>query len=363
MRIGCVSYHWGTNEVGGAQVPCVAFSKWCHILGVEADLLAFTASGRPSKNFVDPGQYDNRLKIQTYRKSDYFSVLNSYDALFLSTTGEMYNSNTYNEHFSDISVPFSTMIHAEPEMNARLYGQEMNKIFSHPKCRVVLFTSIGLHKYYSLPKSVATTQWQPCTLPDYLLRDDTIWNPNPLGLLYAARLTSIKHPDILAKLTHNNEFLEIVKFVDVYGVAPIWHEENRLESFSPRWNRVKGFYNIYDVPATLEFYKKYRYNWEVFGNRKYQGYGRRLNLSAAEAVAAGQIPIVNPDVAPLWLHDVAVHLDIKDWDENDVVNRLRYIDDHYDSMRSLMRARILESEWSWESVSSRIKFCLTSLME
>ena len=349
MKIGALSFHYSEAEVGGAQVPAVAFSEWMKEFGNSCDLISFTSSGKKPKSYVNPSQ-----DILVFKEKDYFEVVNSYDLLFIATTGRMKEKDNFYKYFKDLKTPFITMIHGEKEQNKRIY-YEIEDICNHTSCKIVLFTGkTSLNDWIDLrPRKKI---FYPCTLPSYLLKNDSKFTKSKDGVVYAARLTTLKHPSKLAELSLDAEFCSLVSNkVDVYGATSYFIEHAIKAS---NWNRLPKFYNIYNIDDSKKMLSSYKYYWEVFGSSKYSKYDRRFNLSAVEAIGSGCIPIVNSEACPEWALPFSVTCNLRDYKKEDVKSSLRKISENYDYYLSIMNSTLLDSSYSYNGVKEQVQSIL-----
>jgi hypothetical protein len=363
MKLASVSFHWKKEEVGGAQLPAAAMTSWAKRLGVTADNLAFTKSGKPSKKFVQPME-----GIRTFRSRDFYDVVNSYDAVFFATPGAIKGPDNYEHNFKRLTVPFVTMIHGEYDLGLYAVGG-VDQIVHHSMCKaLVVMGEDAMPVWEEQLKPGRMLPFHPCTLPDLLLREDTQWPAEERsGLLYAARMTTVKHPAILAKLTRDDSFMAVCdNTVDVHGIAPIYHIEKNVSSLNPQWNRFPGFYNLYDVQTVRQMFNRYAFYWEVFGSRSHQWRFRRYNLSGIEAISAGCIPIVNPRYAPAPHKTLSFSASLDpfaDWSVAEVVDQLKAIREHLPQVQARMRKVILNSWMSYEGVKKQAASVLDALSD
>jgi len=328
MKLASISFHWKTDSVGGAQLPAASMTAWANRLGVPAHNIAFTKSGKPSKAFVQPTE-----GLNTFPTREFYNVVNSYEAAFFATPGPAKGPDNYDQYFKSLSIPFVVMIHGEYDLGLYSAGG-VGQIVHHPMCQALLVMtedSMPVWQRHLQPRRMLT--FHPCTLPDLLLREDTEWNSGERrGLIYAARLTTVKHAPLLAELTCHDSFMAACdNTVDVHGVAPIFHIEKNCEFPNRRWQRFPGFYNVYDVESVRRMFASYIFYWEIFGARTHKWRFRRYNLSAVEAITAGCIPIVNPQYAPDHYRTLSFSPQLDpfgDWSVEDIVDQLRGIREH-----------------------------------
>jgi hypothetical protein len=331
----------------------MAFAQWMCKLGHTADLLAFTKSGKPSKNFVTCG-----LPLHTHRISDYFDVINSYELAFMATPGDLNDKDAFQTSFAYLTIPFITMIHGEYD-HGFYKPQEMAKIVSHVQCKALLVVSPSAASIFQYGDSKPRLTFYPCTMPGYLLKEGHQWSNDTSGLIYAARVATVKHPQRLAELTLHDDFLEqvqnkvVVRGISGVGIPGKAMNDN-LAKINPRWERRFGFYNVYDTLQTEAAFSSYRFYWEVFGSRKHQFRFRRFNLSAVEAMRFGCIPVGNPDYIPRGAERFTIPLNPFKYNVADVVSNLREWNEDYDDYRESMREWILNSFMSYEGVKAQV---------
>lgn len=272
-RIASFSFFADKNKIAGDQVPAVAFWKWCQLLDVDCDLV----TNANSPNWLLPWhQIENPAE------------LNDYDAVFFSTM------SFFTFDFTAVEVPYCVMLHGE--YDKIMYGGDRwcDSVLLNAKCVPV----IGKGFWANPSKEI---EWHPCTLPEYLIRDDEkLYMPINRGnsLIYSARLASSKGWDILAHLSKNKDFMSSVDdTIHVYGSINKKATQEKIEEISPDWT-IKNGYSVYDEYAIMQRNQKYKFFWDVFYNRKHKIEMKRLNLSAYEAIKSGCIPIVDERTAP-----------------------------------------------------------------
>lgn len=300
--IGAVTFHPEEKYVGGAQVPTFAFYRWCSILGIDCEII------------------------------DYWDIesLNECDWIFFGTPGRM---NTippaYKFSINDISVPFVYMVHAEFDLS--LYD-EWHDFMGHEMCNAVVI--IG-NDYWQM--DVPEFYWHPCTLPEYLLKEEHEFdNSNRYGLLYAARLSRWKGMDKLEPLSRFKDFATAVdNRIDVFGEGLI-----DLQGGNYRLHRVA--FSIKDFEEIEKRNSQYKYFWDVCGNAEYQFDIKRLNLAAVEAVRFGCIPIVDKNSVYPFALDFCVTL------ENGFPK-------NFYSAQENMKEKVLESPMSYDSVKAQVE--------
>jgi hypothetical protein len=256
-RLASVTFNGKKEQVGGAQIPALAFKKWCDILGIDCD-------------YID---YNNLWDKQE---------LNNYTGVFFCTP---INYSILNE--CKLNVPFVSMIHAE--FDKKLIIDEAND-------QAEAIAVIGFNYWDCFkPKQL---YWHPCTLPEYLLTGDEVFEKNKSGLIYAARLSKWKNALLLSALTKYQPFMDIVEHVTVYGEANREWYENAIEILDPNWTRIKGIYSINDFEESKNRFEKFNLFWDVCGNKNYKIKIPRINLAAYEAMKFGVIPIVDQTNTP-----------------------------------------------------------------
>jgi hypothetical protein len=357
-RIACISLQYNQNDVCGTLISNGAFQQWCYIFGHQADQVGFTGLGRPLKHWIAPGA--GRLKA--FRQVDCYDVINDYDGAYFSTAGIRPSSKKppVFMKFKHLNVPFIVGVHDEDDYRA--YEPNLQAMAGHPKFRGLVVNGM---EALSLPIKARKVHWFPCTLPAYLLKESTMWQDRPEGLLYAGRLITWRLLPALAQLTKSDAFMnEVQSQVEIRGVAPGigGHAlEEKLKTMRPRWSRVEGYFNVYDVKQMQAMYDRRRFFWEVGRVDPGKHYYRRFNLVAVEAIGQGCIPIVSPEFAPAWTHEFSILFDHRNWTEQDIVSQLRAVNDNYDVHRERMRDIVLNSHWSYENVKIQFRKLLAAL--
>jgi len=353
-RIACLGQQYNKDDFNGTMQSNAALAHWATDLGHRAHMVAFTRRGARLRNFIELG--DGWLRV--YKEINYYDVLNKeYDLIYFSTPGVRPGSlkSPIPVEFRYLKKPFIVMVHSEADVQA--YKDVLEEMASHPMCKAILVN--GEEAKQAMSCDVPRLVWFPCTMPDYLLNEATEWPEDPRGLLYAARLINWKLPGVLAALTKEDEFLkEVGGEVHVHGVAPGrsgFQLEQAMESMEPRWNRHKGFYNVFDIPNAKKMYQR-RFFWDVVRTDLGTTYSRRMNLGAVEAIGQGCVPLVSPTFVPPWTLEFAIpcEFDTRNPDPADVTRKLRAVNDNYDKHRLRMRQLMLEGPWSYEAVKKQI---------
>ena len=260
MVLASVTFSGKPEQVGGAQIPAIAFQKWCQILEVECDYLIWDQTS------VD--------------------ALNKYDGVFFCTTPTP--AQVFNLH-----VPYTVMLHAEFDT--------VNDTLKDALAVIVTNSS-----YWTMPNQML---WAPPSLPEYLMTGDEEWYQYKEGLLYSARFTTWKNVTLLAGLTRYEPFLDKWGPVYVAGQANHGHYQDNIDLIDPNWTKITGLYNILDFDKTrAKHYQKDTY-WEVFGTPKNRIQMPRLNLSAIEAMKFGLVPIIDKRSAPQHTHKYCIDVE------------------------------------------------------
>lgn len=292
--INSICFHPETHQVGGGQVPAFAFKAWCEILNIDCNM--------------------------------HVGVDNDCDWLFLSTPGIMKA-----DYIHDIEVPFAMMIHAEFDFD--LYPA-LTYLLHHEMCKLVVVIGEG---YWNFDKP--ELYWHPCTLPEYLISENTHFdNSNRYGLLYAARISSWKGINKLAALSEYDHFFsEVDGRIDVYG-----EQSSEFKIEPGRYDMKNKAYSIYEFDKMEKLYQQYRYIWDVSGNANYQLEIKRLNLAAVEAMRFGCIPIAGASSAYPFA---------RKW----IVDLNRGFPSDYISAQTQMKEEVLQSPICYDSVQSQVE--------
>lgn len=364
MRIAIVSQDWKRTNCNGTQTSAVAFAHHAMMLGHDAQMVAFTKSGKASSDFVVPG-----CELQTYSVYEAQRVLNRFEAIFFSSVGRRPNKDTVELiQVADLHRPFVFMVHGEGDHVA--YHDGIETIADHACCRGVAVVSAEAAD--DLRLNIPIKVFYPCTIPPYLLGPKNSWvsSGETYGLVYAARIVNYKQPQVLAQLTRSDDFMEACQgVVELHGV-PAGRSgaqlEDKCNSYGPRWSRrngskPSGYYDIYDWMRVASMFQNRRFYWDVFKVKGVEHYFRRWNLGAVEAARFGAIPIVNPRMAPEWSHSFSVLLDPNDWRAEDVISQMHEINQDIEHYRSLMRQRLLEGPYSRYAVQRQVESILDLL--
>jgi len=279
MMILSITDYNNKERIGGGYTPAIAFTKWCHILGHESELL--TIEGKATE-------------------ADYEQI-NKADALFIA-------SPTVDIDAFRIKVPYVVMIHAE-----------FDYFRSHhiPNLAKAIVCIDKDKKYWLFNKQL---YWHPCTLPEYLLKGDEVFEQNKSGTIYSARLSRWKNAETLFAYSNLELFNRQYGPIDVFGTA---NDKAFGELLHRQKSNVYWDDRIYDLEDMVNKYPSYSYVWDVSGNNEYNLSIKRLNLIGYEAMKFGCIPIVNKEAVPKELHDFCI--DFTEIDKNHNPHRMREI--------------------------------------
>jgi len=347
-------------------LTCAAsFQRWVtNEFGAECDLLGFSASGRCLKHWKFTGS-DKLLKV--FKMEDFYDVVNSYDAAYFPYAAIQWGKQTpiHFDFSENLKVPFMVGVHDES------YSLEYSRLgyydqaARNPKFRG--FTTVSYVEPYFLPKS-PYFYWHPCTLPEYLLKEDTNFpDIQKDGMIFYGRLCYWKKLDLLAQITLNPEILESLQGrVTVIGsVSGRSHYflVQKLEKMNPQWELVSDAkLSAVDVDEMKSIYSGFRYFWEVVDDKSGEWYLKRFNLVAIESMSQGCIPVVSPYFSPEWTHEFSIVFSKERLMSGDFLSDLRKANSEIELRRSRMKEIILNSEWSFESVKSQVARILESLL-
>jgi hypothetical protein len=319
------------EQVGGAQVPAVAFKEWCELLGHTCKLFS-----------AFPGYLSDDIPHPVWRLNN-ASELDDFDAVFFSTFGDF--------DFENMTVPFTFMVHAEFDIND---GNQLliNKTSKLPLCKFV--TVIGLD-YWGFEKQKL---WYPCCMPEYLIDGTEEAQKNKNGLLYAARISSWKNLDILARLSNDEKFKSFAGEIKVFGAANKSQYYDLVMSNKPDFTIDNSVFSVYDVEQIKERNSQFKYFWDVNGTTEYKIELKRVNLACVEAIKFGCIPIVDFNTIPEFMKHFCI--DISDV-ENGISSYADYIDKDYKNHISFMFEQMKNSQYSKQRVSSMIHNIITGL--
>lgn len=254
MKLASVTFHGDKSQVGGAQIPALAFKKWCGIFGISCDYLA----------------------------SPSIDELCEYTGVFFCTPPNW----ELVKHIDN----YSLMIHTEFDPYSRYV---MNKAKS-----IVCIDSL----YWSYPNSI---EWHPCTLPEMLLNGSESfpdWDDRA-GTIYSARVSTWKNANVLKAYTNLTAFNEIYGPVSIYGKA---NNSGFGRFVKDTLGCVQHIDSVYDINSMALHHKRHKFFWDVSGSTSYTADIKRLNLSCFEAMKSGCIPIVNMDFVPDEVKDFCI---------------------------------------------------------
>jgi hypothetical protein len=284
-----VNFNPDTNQIGGAQVPYYAFSQWCRILDI-THMLCST------------------------------SCVDDADWYFLPTPGSIEKG----KDTIKLDAPFAVMVHAD--LDRDLY-EHFDYYTQHAMCKLVVTVQNG----WDFPRMA---HWYPCTLPRYLIKEDTQFdNSNRFGLISASRISQWKGLNHLAALSLYKDFLANVDYrIDVYG-------EGSFDMLPGNYER-KGQYSTYNIDW-IKTLRQYRYFWDGAYHKDMTPNYKRLNLSAVEGIGAGCIPVVMDNSTHPMARKFAVTLS-------------GGFPDNYEAAQERMKEVILNSPMSYEAVKSQV---------
>jgi len=245
--IKIISFNDRPEQIGGAQIPAYAFKAWMDIFGIESEIVTTP---------------DEAVGADWY---------------FLATPGP-FNGGAW-----ELDAPFALMAHAE--FDSQLY-KDFGWYLGHPNCKLFV-TITDFWGWINKPK----LHWHPCTHPDYLLTEGTIFNKDfKEGIIYAARISRWKSPNLLAALTKYGPFMEAVD----NQVHIIGKPSSDFEIDEGNYIRIDTRYDSRKVSDTKKMFSVYKYFWDYASHPEISNRYKRLNLAAYEAISEGCIPVVNP---------------------------------------------------------------------
>lgn len=297
-RIGIVNFNSAPGQIGGGQVPAVAFYNWCKIHQADAVMME------------GPG----------FERCDWY---------FLVTPGSFKGSASYK---FQPDAPFAVMVHAE--MDKDLYD-DFSYYINHNLCRLVV--TIFEPRYWKGVVNKPMLHWHPCTLPEYLIKPGHKFdNANRSGMISASRISKWKGLDYLATFSMLKEFRDKVDHrIDVYGDA------NKYVPIDGDYN-VFGRHNVYDHSGTVKLFSQYKYFWDAIWHEDLTDSYHRLNLSAFEGIYCGCIPFVRSPYTAPWALKFAVDV------------RGGFPEDFYSRQERMLEV-MLESPASYKAVSAQFE--------
>lgn len=334
-KIASVTFSPKRANIGGAQIPALAFKAWCDILGVECCAIGISAD-------------DINIDITNYHTILHpaqVEFLNGFDAIFFQTP-------TINCEFdiSQIKKPFVLMIHDENDM--ALYGiDNINSYVKHEMCRGLVHIDLDGDYYKDLHKK--RMYWHPCGMPDDLYK--TVVKPRTShGILYAARVSSWKNPVLFASVAAKNK--------DLFN--------NSAYMFGNVHNGILASKILSTAETNVEisfgyFDKKKAYKtdtglfWDVCGTSDNKMVIKRMNLAAFEAVNNGFMPIVNPNAIPKQLRGIFIEVNSMNFSTSDFRRQVS----HYFDNRSLYWQQINKTMANSYASYNSIKFRVLNILD
>lgn len=342
MKIASFCFHLKQDQVGGAQIPAIAFKKWAELFNIECDLV--THSDFCTSELINP-DIPCQVKI-----IDNEQELNEYQAVFFSTVDHFGGSNF---DFDKITIPRASMAHAE--FDNTMFGG-LKRFYSVMKTAQVPIV-IGTH-YWKLRGYEYL--WYPCCFPEYLINGAEQF---PMGIhegiLYSARLSDWKNAHLLAMLSKIHQFRDSVGYkISVFGKANKPKYQDLINDINPNWNEETSVYNVYDYPSIAKRNSQHQYIWEVSGANDYWFELYRFNLSAVEGMKFGLVPIAHIDA----VHDVCKRFTI---DIKKILSNPGYLSKiNHGKQRQLMFNHLLDYDraYTYNSVESQIERILNDLV-
>lgn len=307
MHLASVSFYDERHQVGGAQIPAKAFVKWCVILGIKCDYIAW-----------------HKLEDKTQ--------LNKYDGVFFATP----ITNTILMQ-SKLTVPYVAMIHAEFDIaESNFEAMEGGK--------AVIMIDMD-KEYWDYSRQLF---WHPCTYPEYLLTVEDVHRMFGLtwqrqGLVYAARISTWKNALLLAGLSRYEPFRKNVGPIHVYGKANKNDYDYHIKLLDPVWTRHDELFSIENFGETEDRLSEFDLFWDVSGTPEYRLDIKRINLAAVEAMKFGVVPVVDKRSTHPKTHHYTI--DIND------IHRPRYME----TTRKIMLSGVLGSHMSYTAVKQQVE--------
>lgn len=366
MRVACVGKDYSVGALGGLVACGGSFQSWLNEeFLIECDLVGFTKSGKTPKSWSFTG---SDYRIKTFKLKDYYEVLNSYDAIYFPYIAIQWGKQEPDkfEFNQNLKVPFLVGSHDELidlRFSQRGYFEEAA---NHPLCKG--FTSVSSIPASFLPHKVPQFYWHPCTLPQYLLSEDTPeWGASTSGLIFYGRLCHWRCLKILGQMTKIPEIFESlqgrVKVIGNTGGLSGHFLVKQLEEMDLPWELISETpLSVFDVDDIKNLHSGFRYFWEVGNVKDTVSYLKRFNLVAIEAISQGLIPIVSPLIAPDWTLEFSIAFDQQKLQSGEFLNELQVANDSIDQKRSRMREILINSEWSFYGVKRQVKQLLDALL-
>lgn len=311
-KIASFCFNTEKENIGGAQVPAVAFKRWCDILNIQCELVT-------NKKIIS--EYLPEFKIIKSAEE-----LNDFDAVFFSTPGKL--------DFEAIQIPFTVMVHAEFDKNFYADSFYESTKFSN------FVTVIGENYWNFRHQNI----WYPCCLPEYLVNDRRVRCDNKDGVVYSARLSTWKNAHLLALLSKDSRFIEKFGEVKIFGKANKSKYSKRINAIDEDIN--EEIYNGYDIQESRLKFSQYKYFWDVSGNFNYNIKLLRFNLACVEAMKFGCVPIIKPQSVPEKFRDYCINI-------YDIIDD-RKVFLSYETLSSSIYNSLLESNYSFYAVKKQV---------
>jgi len=332
MKIASVTFNPLTKNVGGGQIPAIAFKEWCDIFGIDCDVVGV----------LDQVTIGDKISpdVNIILESTHFLMLNYYDAIFFSTP--IINSSA---NIEDIRKPFVVMIHGEND--SKLYGQNtIDDMFNNPS--FIDTVHIDVDKYFKEP---STLYWHTCCSPKDLIQKP-IKPKYGNGILYAARITRWLNPELFIYITSNL----ITTDNHMYGHCLEQNLEDKIVSEGSNIRqRLKPF------KRGEQYNNKTSLFWDVAGY-----YGRpfnmkRLSLSAYEGLKKGRIPIVGKGNAPKLFDGLVLEIDQYNFDLKKFMSDYDFFIENNCVILSKISERLITSHLGYNGVKYQVKRILNKL--
>jgi hypothetical protein len=365
-KVASVAWNTRLKHIGGAPVSAMAFRDWMWELGIDSDVLSFTAMGKPywSEKWEEGrciSHYGSGHKIHKF--DDFADVLNSYDFIFFSAPFPLGGKDMrdpamqakYVDRYKKLKVPFTVMLHGDYDLD-KYYEEDLLREILHMKnCKSLCVVEEGHWGIGIKPEH----GFYPCTLPGYLLKSDEFWSyKNRKSMLYTGRFSSVKNVRKLAMMAAMPEFPKALGSIDVYGKPNGLYIEsmnNMVKKIGPDWNWKQEFYFVFDVPKMKDLYGGYKYYWNVAGSKKVVYEMSRFDLTGAEAVSCGCVPLLSPHSSRPEFESCCIYVDNLDPDWEDVLAQIEMAEARYPKQLSWMRDAIFDSGYDYNSVRNKIR--------
>lgn len=308
-RIGVVTFDATSNTVSGAQTvgPLNMYNWLMEYKSPEDEVELFSVVVSTRRYPVDDPTSTRFDQVLPLSDED-MSRISKMDYLIYSFLIPSSNTLWFVEvlnKLNGLDVPFSVLLNSEYDLTSNKYSC-IETLLSHPNCKSILTTGQpNLMRDFAIECGAPVSSWDK----------DIVWmTPLEVGfdkikvglesyesrsknLLYAARVTSAKKPELLMKI-----YPYLNTGVDIYGSMVKCISNQKLPEY-PDWKSVyKGSYSSLSHHPSRDYF----ISWGVtmIGRGGNYFLANRLELSSIESLQNGCMPLLLTETMYDQLRDI-----------------------------------------------------------